>query len=141
VEARKHAGLDLILLVANAPQGGKIASRKRAIGIRQWKSGLADFADFSVPAAIHAALSRIFWVDFDGCSEVAQKVLPMWRIANGNLYYRGRRRVVAAACLTGSCFQLESAALLAHIAQSLLFDRPGASPDVSPASSGLLIET
>jgi hypothetical protein len=82
-------------------------------------------AVFSAPTAIHGMIKGIFWVDFNGCFGTARKVLPFWRNVAGNLYFRGRRRVVAAACLTGSCFQLESAALIAHIAQSLLLTAQG----------------
>jgi hypothetical protein len=101
------------------------AARMVAISVGERTTGLADFTDFSGAAAIQGALNGIFWVDFNGYFEVARKVLAFWRTATGNLYYRGRRRVVAAACLTGSCFQLESAALIAQFAQSLLLTAQG----------------
>jgi hypothetical protein len=85
----------------------------------------ANFGVSTAPTAIQGALKGIFWVDFNGYFRMARKVLPSWRNACCNLYYRGRRRVVAAACLTGSCFQLESAALIAQFAQSLFLSAQG----------------
>src|SRR6478609_9766212 len=89
----------------------------RRLASPKW-SGFGGFPGFFAAAPLCRALNGIFWGDFNGHFGAAEKGCLFWRYTSSNLYYRGRRHVAAVACLTGSCFELESAALIAHFAQS-----------------------
>ena len=88
-------------------------------------------------AAFHSALNRIFWGDFDGYFGAAEKGCPFWRTRFQQPILPWPTTRGRGCLLDWQLFPIRIGSVNCPFCAVTVIDRPGASPDVLPASSGL----